>query len=90
VAFTEGQDAVGEFGPGGKDESFGEAALIERLARENPTWGMLVACVRRNCRQLVSVGRASAGGIRRRRRIRRIVEAPTRWPSLSSSPSILM
>jgi hypothetical protein len=27
--------------------------------------------------------------IRRRRRIRRIVEAPTRWPSLSSSPSTL-
>ena len=30
-----------------------------------------------------------AGGIRWRFRIRRIVEAPTRWPSLSSSPWIL-
>jgi len=50
---------------------------------------MLVAWVRRNCRQLVSVCRSGAGGIRWRRRIRRIVEAPTRWPSLSSSPWIL-
>jgi hypothetical protein len=44
---------------------------------------------RRNCRQVVSVQRAGAGGIRSRWRTRRIVEAPTRWPSLSSSPWIL-
>ena len=50
---------------------------------------MLVAWVRRNCRQLVSVYRNGAGGIRWRLRIRRIVEAPTRWPSVSSSPWIL-
>ena len=50
---------------------------------------MLVAWVRRNCRQLVSVRRKGAGGIRWRLRIRRIVEAPTRWPSLSNSPWIL-
>ena len=30
--------------------------------------------------------RGGAGGIRRCLRILRIVEAPTRWPSLSSSP----
>ena len=44
--------------------------------------------VRRNCRQLVSVCRNGAGGIRWRWRIWRIVEAPTRWPRLSSSPWI--
>ena len=47
-----------------------------------------MAWVRRNCRQLVSVCRTGAGGMRWRFRIRRIVEAPTRWPSLSSSPWI--
>ena len=51
---------------------------------------MLAAWARRNCRQLVSACRSGAGGIPRRLRIRRIVEAPTRWPSLSSSPWILM
>ncbi len=45
--------------------------------------------MRRNCRQVVSVSRIGAGGIRRRCRTRRIVDAPTRWPSLSSSPWIL-
>ena len=54
------------------------------------TASMLLACVRRNCRQLVSVCRNGAGGMRRRFRIRRIVEAPTRWPSSSSAPWILM
>jgi hypothetical protein len=39
---------------------------------------MLLAWVRRNLRQLVSVCRDGAGGIRWRFRIRRIVEAPTR------------
>ena len=37
--------------------------------------------MRRNCRQLLSVCRSGAGGIRWRWRIRRIVEAPTRWPT---------
>src|SRR5256885_495710 len=50
---------------------------------------MLAPWVRRNCRQLVSVCRIDAGGTRWRLRIRRIVEAPTRWPTLSSSPWIL-
>src|SRR3954464_12146520 len=49
---------------------------------------MLVAWVRGNCRHVVSVCRSGAGGMRWRLRIRRIVEAPTRWPSLSSSPWI--
>ena len=47
---------------------------------------MPVAWVRRSCRQLVSVCRNEAGGMRWLCRIRRIVEAPRRWPSLSSSP----
>jgi hypothetical protein len=47
---------------------------------------IVAACVRRNRRQEVSVDRSGAGGIRRSLRIRRIVDAPTRWPSLSSSP----
>lgn len=37
------------------------------------------ACVRRNCRQVVSVFRTGAGGTRARFRIRRIVDAPTRF-----------
>jgi hypothetical protein len=37
---------------------------------------------------VVSVRRLGAGGIRSAFRIRRIVDAPTRWPSLSSSPWI--
>jgi hypothetical protein len=44
------------------------------------------ACVRRNCRRLRSVSRIGAGGIRSRLSTRRIVEAPTRRPSLSCSP----
>jgi len=40
---------------------------------------MLVVWVRRNCRQLVPVRRNGAGGMRWRLKIRRIVEAPTRW-----------
>jgi hypothetical protein len=42
----------------------------------------------RNWRHVVSVWRFGAGGIRWALRIRRIVEAPIRWPSLSSSPWI--
>jgi hypothetical protein len=53
------------------------------------TASMLVAWVRRNCCQLVSVCRAGAGGIWWGLRIRRIVEVPTRWPSVSSSPRSL-
>ncbi len=43
-------------------------------------------CVCRNCRQVVAVCRFGAGGIRSALRTRRIVDALTRWPSLSSSP----
>ena len=52
------------------------------------TASMVAAWVRRNCRQVVSVCRIGAGGIFSDLRIRRIVEALTRWPSLSSSPWI--
>jgi predicted NBD/HSP70 family sugar kinase len=71
----------------------GEQDVRRRSVSAQSTWkkstaSMLVAWVRRNCRQLVSVRRIGAGGMRCRFRIRRIVEAPTRWPSLSSSPWI--
>jgi hypothetical protein len=46
----------------------------------------LHACARRNRRHDVSVDRSGAGGIRRHLRILPMVDAPTRWPSLSSSP----
>lgn len=46
----------------------------------------LVNPTARNCRHVVSVCRWSAGGIFRRLRTLRIVEALTWWPSLSSSP----
>jgi hypothetical protein len=46
------------------------------------------AWVCRNRRQLVSVSRIGAGGMRSRLSTRRIDEALTRWPSLSSSPWI--
>src|SRR5918997_1548027 len=47
---------------------------------------MVDAWARRNCRQVVSVSRTGAGATPPRRRTRRIVDAPTRWPSLSNSP----
>jgi hypothetical protein len=37
----------------------------------------------------MSVSRTGAGGIRNLRRTLRIVDAPTRWPTLSNSPWIL-
>jgi hypothetical protein len=49
--------------------------------------GSLVdAWVCRNFRHVVSVCRFGAGGIFRALRTRRMVDAPTRWPSFSSSP----
>jgi hypothetical protein len=54
------------------------------------TASVVVACVRRNCRHVVSVCRDGAEDIRRSLRIRRVVDAPTRWSSLSSSPGILL
>ena len=42
----------------------------------------------RNCRQVASVCRCGAGGIFSALRTRRIVDAPTRWPSFRSSPWI--
>ena len=51
---------------------------------------ILAACVCRNCRHVVSVNRSGAGGIFRVFSIRRMVDALTRWPSLSSSPWILL
>jgi hypothetical protein len=57
------------------------------------TWKKSVASIvdawtRRNCRQVVPVCRFRAGGIFSAPRTRRIVDAPTRWPSFSSSPWI--
>jgi hypothetical protein len=50
------------------------------------TASMVEAWARRNRRQDVSVDRSGAGGMRRSLRILRIVDAPTRWPSLRISP----
>jgi hypothetical protein len=60
------------------------AVDVEEVDREHAG-----GLVRRNCRQLVSVWRIGAGGVRWRWGMRRIVEAPIRWPSVSSSPWIL-
>jgi hypothetical protein len=51
---------------------------------------MAAACERRNCRQVVLQRRLGAVGIFSAVRILRIVDALTRWPSLSSSPWILL
>jgi hypothetical protein len=52
------------------------------------TASIVAACACRNCRHVVSVRRFGAGGIFRALSTWRIVEAPTLWPSLSSSPWI--
>src|SRR5437764_1036003 len=57
------------------------------------TWKKSVASivdtwVSRNCRHAMSERRSGAGGIFSAVRTRRMVDAPTRWPSLSSSPWI--
>jgi hypothetical protein len=49
---------------------------------------MVAAWECRNRRQVASVRRLGAGGIRSALRTRRIVDALARWPSLSSSPWI--
>jgi hypothetical protein len=54
------------------------------------TASIVAAWACRNCRQVVSVRRCGAGGIFRAWRIRRMVDALTRWPSLRSSPWILL
>ena len=64
-----------------------------RSVTAQSTWkksaaSMVAAWACRNCRHVVSVRRFGAGGICRALRIRRIVDALTRWPSLSSSPWI--
>jgi hypothetical protein len=48
------------------------------------------ACACRNFRHVVSVFRCGAAGIFSAGRTRRMVDALTRWPSLSSSPWILL
>jgi len=68
----------------------GEEEIRFRVMAQS-TWkkstaSMVVACARRNRLQDVSVARSGAGGIRRSLGIRRIVDALTRCPSLSSSP----
>jgi hypothetical protein len=55
---------------------------------KNQVAGIVAAWAFRNWRQVVPVWRFGAGGIRRALGIRRIVEAPARWPGLSSSPWI--
>jgi hypothetical protein len=70
-----------------------EQAVQTRRVTAQSAWKKSVASIVaawafRNWRHVVSVWRFGAGGICRALRIRRIVEAPARWPSLSSSPWI--
>jgi hypothetical protein len=69
-------------------ERGGELAggVIGQSTWKKSTASMVEAWAHRNRRQDVSVDRSGAGGIRRRLRILRIVDAPTQCPSLSSSP----
>jgi hypothetical protein len=69
-----------------REEDVDPRSVTTQSTWKKSTATIVAAWVRRNWRQLVSVCRDGAGGIRRRRRIRRMVEALTRWPSLSSSP----
>jgi hypothetical protein len=64
-----------------------------RRVTAQSTWKKSVASivdawVCRNVRQVLSVRRLGAGGIFKALRTRRMVDALTRWPSLSSSPWI--
>ena len=51
---------------------------------------IVAACARRTCRQAVSVCRLGAGGVLSALRTRRMVDALTGCPTLSSSPWILL
>ena len=53
-------------------------------SRRRAAWRL----ARRNCAQVVSACRLGAGGIVSAVQTRPIVDAPTRWPSVSSSPWI--
>jgi hypothetical protein len=72
--------------PRSANKTWSRRSVTAQSTWKKSTANMLVAWVRRNRRQLVSVCRTGAGGIRWRRRIRRIVELPAR---LSNSPCIL-
>jgi hypothetical protein len=70
-----------------------EQAVQRWRVTAQSTWkksvaSIVAACVCGNCRQVASVRRSGAGGIFRVLRIRRMVDALTRWPSLSSPPRI--
>jgi len=99
-----GADVVLSLVPGEDDGQGGQVRLpISMTNRQyrrcrvtaQSTWkksaaSMVAACACRNWRQVVLVCRFGAGGIFRALRTRRIVDAPTRWPSLSSPPWILL
>jgi hypothetical protein len=70
-----------------RDEQAGQAVEGTAQSRWKKSVASIVAaCVCRNCRQVVSVRRCGGGGIFSAVRTRRMVDALTRWPGLSSSP----
>jgi hypothetical protein len=100
VLLPDGQRPVGEFGADGQHEACGEAVRprtprrdlttsmpAASIASNEAVYCMVEAWARRNRRHHdVSVDRSGAGGTRRSVRILRMVDAPSGWPSLRSSP----
>jgi len=70
------------------NKQYSRWSVIAQSTWKKSAASIVAACTCRNCRQVVSVCRLGAGGIRSALRTRRIVDVLTRWPSLSSSPWI--
>ena len=68
------------------DEQAVQALQRYRAVQVKEVASAVAACACRKCRQVVLVRHFGAGGILSALRTRRIVDAPTRWPSLSRSP----
>ena len=69
---------------------YGRCRVTAQSTWKKSAASIVDAWVCRNLRHVVSVRRSGAGGIFIALRTRRMVDALTRWPSLSSSPWILL